>query len=96
MQQHSITNKNLKNDHDLKFPSTLYFDSPLLGPFTHAIFVAFLFATLVAPEFCDKNHKCILTSSDFYAICRCDVAEVSNMFETSCNLVAPVGTELYW
>ena len=32
-----------------------------------------------------------IASHDFYAICRRDVAEISNMFETSCNLVAILG-----
>ena len=50
------------------------------------IFVALLYATLVTPEFCDENRKCKLAAISLRFVAA--RLEVSNMFETSCNLMA--------
>ena len=54
-----------------------------LGPFTHAIFVALLCATFVAPEFHDENCKCKLAviSMRFVAACRRGFEHVRNFMQ---------------
>ena len=54
-----------------------------VGPFTHAIFVALLYATFVAPEFRDENRKCKLA-----AISMRFVAAMSQRFRACSKLHA--------
>ena len=54
------------------------------GPFTHAIFCAFVVAIFnaILSRSSSQQKLQVQTSGDFYAICHRDIAVVSNMLET--------------